>query len=49
VNNNFLFYEINRIQTDGAHPFSGKAMQEYCARDNKLFEIIIVDGDDDAI
>jgi hypothetical protein len=31
------------------HPFSGKAMQEYCARDNKLFEIIIVDGDDDAI
>ena len=37
------------IQTDGAHPFSGKAMQEYCARDNKLFEIIIVDGDDDAI
>lgn len=37
------------IQTDGAHPFSGKAMQEYCAKDNKLFEIIIVDGDDDAI
>jgi hypothetical protein len=41
--------KLNRIQTDGAHPFSGKAMQEYCARDNKLFEIIIVDGDDDAI
>ena len=37
------------IATDGAHPFSGKAMQEYCAKDNKLFEIIIVDGDDDAI
>ena len=37
------------IQTDGSHPFSGKAMQEYCAKDNKLFEIIIVDGDDDAI
>ena len=37
------------IQTDGAHPFSGKAMQEYCKKDNKLFEIIIVDGDDDAI
>lgn len=37
------------IQTDGAHPFSGKAMQEYCAKENKLFEIIIVDGDDDAI
>ena len=37
------------IATDGAHPFSGKAMQEYCKKDNKLFEIIIVDGDDDAI
>ena len=37
------------IATDGAHPFSGKAMQEYCAKDNKLFEIIVVDGDDDAI
>lgn len=37
------------IATDGAHPFSGKAMQEYCAKDNKLFEIIIVDGEDDAI
>lgn len=37
------------IATDGAHPFSGKAMQDYCAKDNKLFEIIIVDGDDDAI
>lgn len=37
------------IQTDGSHPFSGKAMQEYCAKDNKLFEIIVVDGDDDAI
>ena len=37
------------IATDGAHPFSGKAMQEYCKKDNKLFEIIVVDGDDDAI
>ena len=37
------------IATDGAHPFSGKAMQEYCARDNKLFEIIVVDGPDDEI
>jgi hypothetical protein len=37
------------IATDGTHPFSGKAMQEYCKKDNKLFEIIIVDGDDDAI
>lgn len=37
------------IQTDGAHPFSGKAMQEYCDREKKLFEIIIVDGPDDEI
>lgn len=37
------------IQTDGAHPFSGKAMQEYCDREKKLFEIIIVDGEDDAL
>ena len=37
------------IQTDGSHPCSGKAMQEYCAKDNKLFEIIIVDGDEDEI
>ena len=37
------------IATDGAHPFSGKAMQEYCAKDNKLFEIIVVDGDEDEI
>lgn len=37
------------IATDGAHPFSGKAMQEYCKKDNKLFEIIVVDGDEDAI
>ena len=37
------------IATDGAHPFSGKAMQEYCAKDNKLFEIIVVDGDETEI
>ena len=37
------------IATDGAHPFSGKAMQEYCKKDNKLFEIIVVDNDEDAI
>ena len=37
------------IQTDGAHPFSGKAMQEYCDKEKKLFEIIIVDGDDNTI
>lgn len=29
------------IATDGTHPFSGKAQQEYCSKDNKLFEIII--------
>lgn len=37
------------IATDGAHPFSGKAMQAYCAKDNKLFEIIVVDGDETEI
>lgn len=29
------------IATDGTHPFSGKAQQEYCNKDNKLFEIVI--------
>ena len=29
------------IATDGTHPFSGKAQQEYCDRKNKLFNIII--------
>ena len=37
------------IATDGSHPFSGKAMQKYCKKDNPLFEIIIVDGPDDEI
>lgn len=37
------------IATDGSHPFSGKAMQEYCKKDNKLFEIIVVDGDESEI
>jgi hypothetical protein len=37
------------IATDGSHPFSGKAMQKYCEKENRLFEIIIVDGEDDAI
>ena len=37
------------IQTDGAHPFSGKAMQKYCEKENRLFEIIIVDGPDDEV
>lgn len=29
------------IATDGSHPFSGKAQQEYCGKENKLFEIVI--------
>lgn len=29
------------IQTDGTHPFSGKAMQDYCDKEKKLFSIII--------
>lgn len=29
------------IQTDGTHPFSGKAMQEYCDKDKKLVQIIV--------
>jgi hypothetical protein len=29
------------VATDGAHPFSGKAQQEYCDREKKLFSIII--------
>lgn len=29
------------IATDGAHPFSGKAQQEYCGKEKKLFEIVI--------
>ena len=29
------------ISSDSTHPFSLKAMQEYCARDKKLFSIII--------
>lgn len=37
------------IQTDGSHPFSGKAMQKYCEKENRLFEIIIVDGPDDEV
>ena len=37
------------IQTDGSHPFSGKAMQKYCEKENRLFEIIIVDGSDDEV
>lgn len=37
------------IATDGSHPFSGKAMQKYCEKENRLFEIIIVDGEDSDI
>lgn len=29
------------IQTDGTHPFSGKAMQDYCDKEKKLFQIVI--------
>lgn len=29
------------IQTDGTHPFSGKAMQNYCDSQKKLFSLII--------
>lgn len=29
------------VATDGAHPFSGKAQQDYCDREKKLFSIII--------
>ena len=31
------------IQTDSAHPFSGKAQQEYCDKERQLFKIIIPD------
>lgn len=31
------------IATDGAHPFSMKAQQNYCAKDNRLFSIVIPD------
>ena len=29
------------IATDGAHPFSGKAQQDYCDKQKKLFSVII--------
>lgn len=29
------------VATDGTHPFSGKAQQDYCDREKKLFNIII--------
>lgn len=31
------------IATDGAHPFSGQAMQDYCDADKVLYKLIIVD------
>ena len=34
------------IQTDGAHPFSGKAQQDYCDKEKRLFSIVIP-GDDE--
>ena len=29
------------VQTDGSHPFSGKAQQAYCDKEKKLFNIVI--------
>lgn len=29
------------IQTDGTHPFSGKAMQDYCDKEKQLFQLVI--------
>lgn len=29
------------VATDGAHPFSGRAQQDYCDREKKLFSVII--------
>lgn len=29
------------IQTDSTHPFSGRAMQQYCDKEKKLYEIVI--------
>ena len=29
------------VATDGAHPFSGKAQQDYCDKEKRLFSIII--------
>lgn len=31
------------VATDGAHPFSGKAMQQYCNKDKVLFQVVIPD------
>lgn len=33
------------IATDGTHPFSGKAQQEYCNKDKILFQIIVPEAD----
>ncbi len=34
------------IATDGAHPFSGRAQQDYCDKEKRLFSIVIP-GDDE--
>ena len=34
------------VATDGAHPFSGKAQQDYCDKEKRLFSIVIP-GDDE--
>ena len=36
------------IATDGAHPFSGKAQQDYCDKEKRLFSIVIP-GDDEEV
>ena len=35
------------VATDGTHPFSGKAQQDYCDREKKLFSIIIPGQNDE--
>lgn len=34
------------IATDGSHPFSGKAQQDYCDKEKKLFSIVIPSDED---
>ena len=35
------YTEYKSIATDGAHPFSGKAQQDYCDKEKRLFSIVI--------
>ena len=34
------------IATDGAHPFSGRAQQDYCDKEKRLFSIVIPEDND---